>query len=264
MPDLNVCVIIPAAGASERFGKQDKLSQDVGGRALLLRTVEIFTKRDEVGSILVAAPPDSIDQFKFKYGDKLAFHGVKVVAGGKTARWETVKNTLESTPMECTHIAVHDAARPAVSEALLDRVFEAAKKFDAVIPVVPISSTIKRLGEETVEAAEVDPIAARILGETAAPTNTAKTVIETVDRHGLYESQTPEIFKADLLHNAYAQDSLDGVTDDAALVERLGEPVHAVEGDPLNWKVTVPGDLRLVRMILGVRPPKDRPVHKRF
>ena len=89
-------------------------------------------------------------------------------------------------------------------------------------------------------------------------------VLETVDREGLAEIQTPQIFEADLLRRAYAQENLTGATDDAALVERLGETVHAVEGDVTNIKVTTSSDIRLVRAILGVKPPSERPAHKRF
>jgi 2-C-methyl-D-erythritol 4-phosphate cytidylyltransferase len=89
-------------------------------------------------------------------------------------------------------------------------------------------------------------------------------VTETVPRDGLMEIQTPQVFEADLLRRAYAQPDLRGATDDASLVERLGETVHVVEGDACNIKVTTPGDLRLVRAILGVKAPEARPVHKQF
>ena len=80
---MNVSVIIPAAGLSARFGSFNKLNQEVGGRPLLMRTVELFTKRQEVGSIIVAGPPDSFDEFKGKYGASLGFHGATVVPGGR-------------------------------------------------------------------------------------------------------------------------------------------------------------------------------------
>jgi 2-C-methyl-D-erythritol 4-phosphate cytidylyltransferase len=263
---MNVGVIIAAAGQGTRFGASQKLDQDVGGRALLLRTVELFTKRDEVRTILVAAPPDSLEDFQSKYGPSLGFHGASVVAGGREARWETVRNALAEMPQECTHIAVHDAARPAVSKELLDRVFEAARSLPAVVPAVRITATVKRLAEETMDVAnrEGDAVADAILGEAGRPSLSASAITETVDREGLAEVQTPQVFDAGLLRRAYAQDDLSGATDDAALVERLGEPVHAVEGDVTNLKVTTPGDLRLVRAILGVRAPAERPAHKRF
>jgi 2-C-methyl-D-erythritol 4-phosphate cytidylyltransferase len=266
---MEVCVIIPAAGRSRRFGESDKLSQDLGGRPLLIRTVELFAKRDEVRSIIVAGPPqppEEFNAFRERYGATLGFHGAKVVPGGRDHRWETVQAALAQAPEDATHIAVHDAARPGASKELLDRLFEAAALLKAVVPAVEISATVKRLGEETEEITpeEDDAIADLILGAAGKTTVNARRVIETLDRTNLVQIQTPQIFRADLLRRAYAADDLSGATDDASLVERLGEPVHAVEGDVRNFKVTSPADLRLMRAVLGLKPPSERPVHKRF
>lgn len=266
---MNVCVIIPAAGRSRRFGESDKLAQDLGGRPLLIRTVELFAKRDEVRSIIVAGPPEPPEEFnafRERYGATLGFHGASVVPGGRDHRWQTVKAALASVPEDATHTAVHDAARPGASKELLDRVFEAAALLDAVVPAVKISATIKRLGDEAEEITpeEDDAIADLILGAAGKTTVKARRVIETIDRRNLVEIQTPQIFRADLLRRAYAADDLTGATDDASLVERLGEPVHTVEGDVRNFKVTSPADLKLMRAVLGVKPPSERPVHKRF
>lgn len=263
---MNVGVIIAAAGRGERFGPTSKLDQDIGGRALLMRTVELFTKRDEVRTIVVAAPPDTFEDFKAKYGATLGFHGATVVAGGREHRWETVRLALDAIPQECTHVAVHDAARPAAGAELLNRLFEAARTLPAVVPAVRITATIKRIGDTSVNVAANpdDALADSILGDAGRPSIEACPVLETLDREGLAEIQTPQIFQADLLRRAYAQENLTGATDDAALVERLGETVHAVEGDVTNVKVTTSDDIRLVRAILGVRPPAERPAHKRF
>jgi len=269
---MNVCVIIAAAGKSRRYSdgaEIDKLAQDLGGRSVLLRTVELFTKRDEVKTILVAGPPDDLDEFRNKYGATLGFHGARIVAGGRDDRWETVRSALNSSdavPAETTHIAVHDAARPNATKDMLDRVFQAALKLTAVIPVVPINATIKRISDETVEVGshEDDALADLILGDAGRVSIPARQVIQTIDRGGLVEVQTPQVFEIGLLRRAYAQPNLDGATDDAELVERLGEPVYTVEGDVRNIKITRPADLKLMRAILGVQPPAERPVHKRF
>jgi 2-C-methyl-D-erythritol 4-phosphate cytidylyltransferase len=266
---MNVCVIIPAAGRSARFGDADKLGQDLGGRSVLIRTVELFTKRDEVRSIIVAGPPDTIDEFRAKYGPTLGFHGAKIVAGGSHHRWETVRNALsapDAVPEDATHIAIHDAARPGASKEVLDRVFHAAARLDAVIPVVPISATVKRVADEGTDVGghDDDSLADLILGEEGRVSIPARRVLQTMDRSGLVEVQTPQVFEISLLRRAYAQPNLDGATDDAELIERLGEPVHAVEGDVRNIKITRPADLKLMRAILGVQPPAERPVHKRF
>ena len=263
---MNICVIIPAAGNSERFGPGNKLEQDLGGRALLMRTVELFTKRDEVQAIIVAAPPNDLDAFKAKHGASLSFHGVTIVAGGRQDRWETVRNALEAVPAECTHIAVHDAARPATSKEVMDRLFEAARSLAAVVPGVPISATVKRVAGEGVDVSDDEDAALvdAILGDAGRRSVEARPVTETVDRTGLYEIQTPQVFESALLRRAYAQPDLSGATDDAGLVERLGEPVHVVKGDARNLKVTTPEDLKLVRAVLGVKGTAERPAHKRF
>lgn len=263
-PARSIAVVIPAAGDGRRFGG-DKLGQDLGGRALLLRTVELFTKREEVRAIVVAAPPDRFEEFRQRYGAPLSFHGVRLVEGGRIERWETVRNALAAVPPECTHVAVHDAARPAASDELLSRLFEAAKVLDAVIPGVAVSNTLKRVSSEAVEAEEHDDVADAILGDIAETTRLrGRRVVETISREGVVAIQTPQVFKAELLRRAYAQQDLSGATDDAQLVERLGEPVFVIEGEARNVKVTTPSDLSLIRAILGVREPEGRPVHKRF
>jgi 2-C-methyl-D-erythritol 4-phosphate cytidylyltransferase len=270
---MRVCVILPAAGAGTRFGG-DKLSQDLGGRPLLLRTVERFTKRDEVSSIIVAAPPgeEDLEAFQLRYGAALGFHGVVVVPGGRRERWETVRLALAAVPAECTHVAIHDAARPTPPEAMLDRVFAAAQHADAVIPGVAVSATLKRVGEPVARAVAEDAIADSILGE--APASAAGRlwpVVETVARAGLFGVQTPQVFRRELIIAAYdhveRSGGLDGVTDDAQVVERYGQPVMIVEGDVRNIKVTTPDDLALVRAIAamddGPRSSDARPAHKR-
>jgi 2-C-methyl-D-erythritol 4-phosphate cytidylyltransferase len=249
-----------------RFGSQDKLAQDLGGRPVLLRTVEAFTKRSEVRSILVAAPPERLAEFRERYGPTLGFHGASVVEGGRSGRWETVRNALREVPAEATHVAVHDAARPAVSDHLLDRLFEAAAAVPAVVPAVPVDCTVKRVATTTTDVADHqdDAIADAILGERTRQSIEARAIVETVDRAGLVLVQTPQVFEVGLLRRAYEQEYLSGVTDDAGAVERLGETVYVVEGDVCNVKLTTPGDLRLIRSILGLKPPAERPVHKRF
>ena len=251
MSDFKVGVIIPAAGRSSRFGLGDKLAQDLGGRPMILRSVELFTRRDDVGAIVVAAPPAEIDEFRARFGTQLGFHGAKIVAGGTIERWETVRNALEAIPAECTHVAVHDGARPAASEELIARVFDAARVHDAVIPGDPVTSTLKRVSAETVQAEEDDAVADLILGEISDSTKImGRRVTGTVSREHLVAIQTPQVFRAELLRRAYAQPDLGGATDDAMLVERLGAEVIVVDGDPRNIKVTTPADLALLRALM--------------
>jgi 2-C-methyl-D-erythritol 4-phosphate cytidylyltransferase len=244
--DFSVCVIIPAAGRGERFGGE-KVSQEIGGRPMLLRTVEIFTRRPEVSSVIVAAPPDGMDAFASRFGAQLGFHGVKVVPGGRVERWETVSLALGHVPEGATHVAVHDAARPCASDELVSRVFDAARVAPAVIPGEPVRATLKRVSAELVAAAADDAIADAILGDAGREAAQGRLVEETIPRERVVAVQTPQVFEVSLLRRAYAQPDLAGVTDDAMLVERLGEPVLVVDGEVRNIKVTTREDLLIAR-----------------
>ncbi|MBX3365123.1 MAG: 2-C-methyl-D-erythritol 4-phosphate cytidylyltransferase [Phycisphaeraceae bacterium] len=265
---MTIGVIIAAAGHARRYldspgAVRHKLDEDLGGRPLLQRTVELFNKHDSVHTIIVAGPAEdqAWNEFRMRYADKLAIIGAALCRGGTHHRWETIKAAIEHVPAECTHIAVHDAARPCASPELIDRVFAAAERWSAVVPCMPIADTLKRLSEPEQAPSIADPLA-DILGLPAKPAG-VQFVRETIDRAGVVAVQTPQVFEASLLRRAYAQDDL-ASTDDATLIERLGERVLAVEGDPRNIKITVPADLVLARAILGFKPPAEREVHKRF
>lgn len=263
---MKLAVIIPAAGASSRYaaagGVRSKVDEDLGGRPVLHRTVELFNTVDAVSSIIVAGPDDGYAEFVTRHGDKLGLLGVKVCRGGKTHRWETVKNALALVPEECTHIAVHDAARPCATPDLIERVLAAAEKHPAVVPAIDVPDTVKRVEAAAVVDEDVDPLDA-ILGGAGRDKSKVRRVVETVSRDRLVLVQTPQVFEAGLLRRAYEQPDLSS-TDDAGLVERLGEAVVAVEGDPRNIKITRPVDLETARKILGLRAPEGRAVHKRF
>ena len=270
---MQIAVIIPAAGSSRRYieasgaegiGRQ-KIDEDLGGRPVLQRTVELFTKHPDVSLIIVAGPadPDAFRTFKERHADKLGLLGVKLCQGGKDHRYQTVANALALVPDTCTHVAVHDAARPCASEELIERVFNAARDGQkAAVPGVDVPDTLKRVSEKEVAASKADPLAA-ILGDSAAAKPVGRLVDQTVDRTRLVAVQTPQVFERELLKKAYAQKDL-ASTDDAQLVERLGQPVLVVPGDPANIKITRPRDLVLARVILGVRPPAQRETHMRF
>ncbi len=261
---MNIGIIIPAAGSSARFGTKDKLAEDIGGRPLLLRTVEFFTKREDVLEIVVAGPEDAFDEFQDRYGPALSFHGVKIIVGGKEGRWKSVRNALEHISCNVDRIVIHDGARPALCNALFDTLLLASKEFNAVAAALPITGTVKRVADTPTIIGDEDAIADSILGTSSQKSVDAYEVIETIDRTALWELQTPQIFEPSLLRRAYEQDDLDECTDDAQVVEKLGEPVHVIEGDSRNIKVTTPADIALIRSILHVRGEQERPAHKRF
>jgi len=279
---IRLAVIIVAAGRSERYaaaasaggGPVDKLAQDLGGRAVLLHAVERFSRRAETRGIVVVGPPEEADggdalaAFRERYGATLGFHGATIVAGSATSRAESARRGFDAIADDATHVAVHDAARPGVPEELLERLLLAASARSAVVPGLPVHGTVKRTGPaETVgEEADDDPLADLVLGDAGRTTVDVHPVIETVDRTGLFEIQTPQVFAVELLRRAYAQDGIEDSTDDATLVERLGEEVVVVEGDPRAMKITTPADLALLRALLapGTAPALDRPVGRAF
>lgn len=271
---MQIAVIIPAAGASRRYiesaraggveAARQKIDEDLGGRPLLQRTVELFNKHPDVGALIVAGPADddAWAAFRDRHADKLTVLGVTLCRGGRTHRYETVANALKLVPPSATHVMVHDAARPCTSPELIERVVDAARAgHPAVIPGVDVPDTLKRVGAEAVDAAPADPLAG-ILGA-GGPKTTARRVETTIDRSRVVAVQTPQLFERSLLQRAYAQKDLTS-TDDAQLVERLGEPVLVVEGESTNIKVTRARDLTLARAILGFKGPSDKPAHLRF
>ncbi len=265
---IKAAVIIPAAGSSRRFqssragvlgsATKSKIEADLAGRPVFLRSVELFVNRPDVGQVILAVPPDGLADFKFRWGDKLGFHGVDIVAGGETDRWQTVLKALEAVKEDCTHVAVHDGARPLTSERLIDRVFQAAVRYKAVVPAQPVTSTLKEVADVDEAAHEPsDPVDA-ILGSAGRPETAVRRVIKTVVRASLAAAQTPQVFEVGLLRRAYAQiaaGKLDpaGVTDDACVVEALGETVYTVEGEPTNLKITQNQDMELAAAIVRTR-----------
>lgn len=233
-------VILPAAGRSSRFGdaRQKKVYADLDGRAVWLRAAEPFLNRDDVAQIILAIAPEDRELVERRYGSNIAFLNIRLVDGG-AERADTIARALEAIDPSCEFVAVHDAARPCVTSELIDAVFAAARRHGAASPGVPVADTLKRVNDGT--------------------------VVETVSRAGLVGVQTPQAFRRDLLVRAYANRSRLGSvpTDDAQLVEAIGQACHVVDGSPMNLKITTALDLRLASAVLRAMPePKpDAPAH---
>lgn len=264
---MKISVILPAAGQSKRFNAdaaaagspaKSKLEVDLTGKPVFLHAIELFVNREDVGQVILAVDPDKVEEFRFRHGDKLGFHGVKIVPGGRVERWETVLNAINAVDDDCTHIAIHDAARPLATKTLIDRVFAVAATRPAVIPGLAVSATLKRTTSLAMDDMEKpDPLDA-LLGSVGKVKHEITEVVATVDRAGIVEVQTPQVFEKSLLRRAYAQISegkIDGggITDDAGLVEALGQTVYVVEGESVNLKITRPGDLELAAAIAATR-----------
>jgi 2-C-methyl-D-erythritol 4-phosphate cytidylyltransferase len=233
---VKVAVIIPAAGASSRFGgavKKPFMRMD--DRPLFLRTLELFVNRDDVCQTILAVSPDDYDMVKEKYGPNLGFMAVTLVKGG-SERYETVRKAIDVVEDGADLIAIHDAVRPCLTAERISEVFDAADKFGAAILAAPVTDTLKR-GD----------------GEGA--------ICGTVDREGLFMAQTPQVFKADLIRQAYRDlpDDQKNITDDAQVAELAGHKVKLVNSDLTNIKITVQADIRLAMAILNSLPkPKPK------
>ena len=218
----DVAVIVPAAGAGVRLGGDiPKALRELAGEPLLVHAVRRLTQAASVGLVVVAAPPQSVDHVR----SLVTPDRVAVVAGGAT-RQESVSLALQSVPERFGIILVHDAARALTPPALIDEVAESVRRgHGAVIPVLPVVDTIKR-----VDAAE--------------------DVVATVDRSELRAVQTPQGFRREILVKAHAE-ALDDHTADAGMVEKLGLPVHCVAGSAYAMKITRPIDLIVAEALLA-------------
>jgi 2-C-methyl-D-erythritol 4-phosphate cytidylyltransferase len=238
MPQL--AVILPAAGRSSRFrDKEKKPFVNLDGRAVWLRTVELFVTRPDVLQTIVVVAPADQETFRRRNAAHMAFMNVQIADGG-AERFESVANALKLLKPEVDFVAVHDAVRPCLTAALIDAVFARAAATGAALLAVPVADTLKQVG----------------------PQNEVKG---TVSRQGLWLAQTPQVFRRDWLEAAYANRASLGkeITDDCQLIEAAGHPVHVVEGAATNIKITTKADLILAEAILKAMPkPKlSGPIH---
>jgi 2-C-methyl-D-erythritol 4-phosphate cytidylyltransferase len=216
--------ILVAAGSGERLGRnRPKAFAALAGRPLLAECIERLDASDWVDAIVVAAPA-GWEEPAILLAEELVASKVSAVVTGGATRAESVRNALAEVADEALVVLVHDAARPLLDEAVLERVIGRLDgTVDGVVPGLPVSDTVKRVR--------------------------GALVIETVDRNGLVAVQTPQAFVADRLRAAYASD-LAGATDCASLVERAGGAVAVVEGDPRLATVTTAEDLDHVARLL--------------
>ncbi len=231
-------VILVAAGRSSRFADPNykKPFAPLAGRPVWLHSAEKFCDREDVAKVVVVISPEDREEFLDKFSANLAFMGMSWAEGG-AERADSVEAGYAKLEGAGDLIAIHDAARPCLASSWIDRVFEAAATDGAAILGTPVVSTLKRVGPEG-------------------------RILETVDRTGLWEAQTPQVFRRDILERAFAHRSATpslASTDEACLVEALGLPVTVVQGSPINLKITSRDDLRLAEHALKALPKPKIP-----
>jgi 2-C-methyl-D-erythritol 4-phosphate cytidylyltransferase len=211
-------------------GRLPKQFRRLGGEPILTATVRCFVRHPAIDCVVVAAPAAHLGRTRRLLEPLAGRTSIAVVEGG-AERQESVWRGLQAVPESAEIILVHDAVRPFVTPRLIAEVLRAAAATGAAICGRPIAETVKRVIDGRVR--------------------------ETVDRRGLWAVQTPQAFRAGLLREAHDTARRDGVvgTDDAMLVERLGQPVGVVPGPAENVKITTPEDLRQARRPRTARSP---------
>ncbi len=222
---MRTSAIIVAAGSGSRLGVgQPKAFVTVGGRTMLCHSLSTVAALAELVEVVVTVPGAMENEARAEARRAGLNVPVKVTEGG-AERQDSVRIALGLTSAESELVVIHDAARPFAPLALFERCIEAAVRSGAAIAAIPAADTLKRVEE--------------------------RRILETVPRAGLYQAQTPQAFRRQLLIAAHehARTRRISATDDADLVERLGEIVEIVEASALNLKITTRSDLEIAEAI---------------
>ena len=224
-----VNAVVLAAGKGRRLAAGlSKAYVPIAGRPLVLRTLDrIFAARAVHTVVLVVAAGEIAHCESLLRSDPALRDQRWLLQAGGVTRQQSAMLGLACVGSDCDIVVIHDGARPFVSASLIDRSIEAAAEKDAVVVGLPVRDTIKRVSAEG-------------------------WVQSTAERSGLWEIQTPQTFKRELIVAAHERAELEGVqvTDDAMVVERCGVPVWVLEGERTNIKITVPEDVSLAEMLV--------------
>ena len=225
----NTCsAVIVAAGSAQRMGA-DKVMLELGCMPVLARTLLAFQNCDAIDEIIVVTRMDKVEEVASlckKYGVTKAG---KVIRGGKT-RMESALAGVSEVRSNARLIAIHDGARPFVTDEVIHRTVDAAAAYMSAVPVIRSTDTLKAIDEDGL-------------------------ITGSVDREHTVRVQTPQVFNADLIKGALTKAVSDGLTltDDCSAIEIMGIKTHTVDGDEDNIKLTTPRDLQLGELILKTR-----------
>jgi len=220
-----VGAIVVAAGTSRRMGGVDKIFAPILGKPLLAHTVDVFQRCPTIDQVVVVLSEDKLDE-GWQLAKEYRWSKVTEVCLGGARRQDSVREGLKRLS-GCEWVVIHDGARPCLSLSLIEGGLEEARQSGAAIPAIPVTDTIKVVSPDSF-------------------------VDETPLRQSLWAVQTPQVFRFDIISNAYRNAQGD-VTDDATLVENLGYRVKVYPGSYNNIKVTIPEDLSLAEAILRDR-----------
>jgi len=221
--------IIPTAGMGARFQTDlPKPLAELYGKPLCVVTLEVFEKSPVIDSVILVGQKERLSQLKDIVGQYGLKKVVQVIAGGRTRR-ESVANGLAAIDDDTDVVVIHDGVRPLVSLKVIEDTVALCGKWDAVVAAVAVKSTIKKVNKESL------------------------LVEATLDRGKLWEIQTPQVFKKDILLKAHQQNKDNDPTDDAVMVEQLGVKVKVSPGDYKNIKITTQEDLVIAETFLTLQ-----------
>ncbi len=224
-----VCsAVIVAAGSSQRMGT-DKIMMKLGAMPVLARTVLAFENSPYVDEIIIVTRNEKLEEIAKLCHDN-GLHKVRHVVSGGATRMESALAGVSAARHGAELIAIHDGARPLVSQELISRTIEAAKQYRSAVPAIASTDTLKAVDDNGV-------------------------IVATVDREHTVRVQTPQVFEADLIKGALTKAVEKGLalTDDCSAMEMMGVKTHVVEGEPENIKITTPSDLVTARAIVDSR-----------
>lgn len=228
-----IAAILPAAGLGTRMGSEiPKQFLELDGMPLVIFTLRRLARCEAIHEFLISTRAEEVQTLEERLAKERLGRPARVVRGGET-RQQSVANALSQVSAGIDLVLVHDAVRPLVTREQLDRVIAEARSRGAAILGVPAVDTVKEVRRSSL------------------PEDVA-LISATIPRERIVLAQTPQVFSLALLKEAFARAEQDGFTasDEAALVERLGEGVYVVQGSERNIKVTRPADMDLVRFYL--------------
>lgn len=226
---MKATAIIVAAGEGLRIGGNvPKPYLPLVGRAMLLRTLDRVSNARNIAKVVVVVAASELSRCKgMLQGDGALSQRPWALQSGGATRQQSVKAGLEKVDGDTDIVVIHDGARPFVSPALIERCIELADRRGAVIAGLPARDTIKIVSDD-------------------------HRVLSTPDRKAMWEIQTPQVFRRELIVEAHDRAVREGftATDDAMLVEQMGTPVWVIDGEKTNLKITLPEDLWLAEAMI--------------
>ena len=229
---MYVAAIIAAGGRGVRLGAdRPKQFLEIQGSSILELSIKALAASDRIDEIVVALPEDHLDAVAQSFQGQIK-QPLHFVAGGER-RQDSVANAFAKTSERADVIVIHDAARPFVTTDVIDRAIDGALEYGAAIAAVTVRDTVKQTGDANAQG--------------------SRRILATIPRDSVFLAQTPQAFGRDVLARALAEGTQVDATDEAMLVERLGLPVHIVEGDPRNVKITTPEDLTAAKAVAHKR-----------